>query len=93
MSDEPRITITQSGPSGSISYREGTLDLHFDWEFGGTCLAIIWGNALRQLRDTGGLAPERAREILEFVARESAAQKAPGHRFEIDEKSCEITLR
>jgi hypothetical protein len=93
MPEQRQITITESGRSGSISYREGTLELHFDWEFGGTCLAVITGESLRRLRDTGGLSAEQAREILEFVAQQAVAQKAPGHPFDIDERACEIELR
>ncbi len=93
MLDGRNVTITDSGRSGTISYREGALELHFDWEFGGSCLAFIWGNSLRNLRDNGGLSPERAREILDFVARQTVADRAPGHSFEIDEPQCEITIR
>lgn len=93
MPEERQVTITDSGRSGSIQYREGTLELHFDWEFGGTCLAVISGDALRRGRDTGGLTPERARDILEYVAWQTVAEKAPGHPFEIDERACEITIR
>jgi hypothetical protein len=93
MPQERSVAITDSGRGGSILYREGSLELRFDWEFGGSCLALIWGSALRYLRDSGGLSPERAREILEFVAGETVAQKAAGHPFAIDEQQCEITIR
>jgi hypothetical protein len=93
MPEQRSVTITDSGRSGTISYREGCLELRFDWEFGGSCLAFILGNALRYQRDSGGLSPERTREILEFVAQQTVAQKAAGHSFAIDEQQCEITIR
>ena len=86
------VVIESSGRCGYIWYSEGPLRICFDWEFGGTCLVVIWTKALRDLRDSGSVTADRAREILNFVAQHAVAQKAPGHAFEIDEEQCGITI-
>jgi hypothetical protein len=92
MIEEPQVVIETSGRSGSICYCEGPLRIGFDWEFGGTCVALIWGNSLLRLRESGAVSVERARDILRFVAQQVVAQKAPGCSVEIDEDRCEITV-
>ena len=89
---ERQVLIEGSGRCGSIWYCEGPLRIEFDWEIGGACVALIWGNALRQLRDSGSVTVDRAQEILSFVARQAVEQKAPSCAFEIDEERCEITI-
>lgn len=88
-----QIVIETSGRCGSIWYCEGSLRIEFDWEFGGSCVALIWGHSLRHLRDSGSVTVERARAILRFVAEQAVAQKAPSCTFDIDEERCEITIR
>jgi hypothetical protein len=92
MAVEREIEIESSGRSGSIWYVEGPAKIRFDWEFGGTCVALIWGDSLRHLRDSGSITADRARDILNFVARRAVAEKAPNCRFELDELRCEITI-
>ncbi len=92
MPEERQVTVETHGRGGTIWYCEGPLRIGFDWEFGGSCLALIWGGSLRQMRDAGSVTADRAREILDFVARQVIAQKASGYSFKIDEASCEITV-
>jgi len=92
MPEERQVVIETTGRGGSIWYCEGPLRIRFDWEFGGTCVALIFGDSLRELRDSGSVTVDRAREILSFVARQAVAQKATSCAFDIDEERCGITI-
>jgi hypothetical protein len=92
MSDQPQVTIEESGRSGSIWYREGSYQVRFDWEFGGSCLAIIWSQELLAAVQSGSITPDRARQILDFVAEQTIAQKANNSKFKIDAETCDITI-
>lgn len=92
MQEERQVVIETNGRGGTIWYCEGPLRIRFDWELGGTCLALIWGDSLRKLRDSGSLNVDRAAEILKFVASQAVAQKATGYSFDLDEERCQITI-
>jgi hypothetical protein len=79
-SENWQVQISQSGRGGTIEYQEEGCTIRFDWEFGGSVLAIIfppssWPSSLLS----------RRREIIERVGAEAVRQKAPNSRAEIDD--------
>lgn len=89
-----RVTITQSGRSGSVDYHEPEGHLSFYWEFGGgDTVALLWGGDAAAWSARHPWASARRREILERVAQEVVRQKAPTCRAEIDEVQGIITVR
>ncbi len=92
MPDQPQVMIEENGRGGTIWYREGSFEVRFDWEFGGSCLALIWSQELCAARSSGSVTPARAQQILEFVAAQAIEQKAPNSKFKIDAETCDITI-
>jgi len=86
------VTISQNGRAGSISYREVEREVLFDWEFGGSVVALIWGTNSRDWDRCHPWAVGRQSEIFDFVAKEVICQKAPTSNFEIDLASGTITI-
>lgn len=89
---EHSVTITESGRSGTVTYREPAGTLSGYWEFGGgNVLAIV------QMGDSASWkkypwAVERRASILRAVADEVIRQRAPSARADIDEVTGDITL-
>ena len=92
MTVEREVRISQSGRSGTIAYREGENELLFDWEFGGSVVAILWGTAKREWDIRHPWASGRQLEIYTFVAQEVIRQKGPTLSFKIDLVSGEIDI-
>ena len=93
-SGKPSVEITGTGRSGRVIYREAGGELTFHWEIGGRdAIAIIQTGTREAWNAQYRWAAGRRSEILRFVAAETARQKAPGARVEIDEKAGDIVLR
>ena len=86
------VTISQRGRAGSIAYREGAEAVTFEWEFGGSVVALIWGTKRSAWDGSCPWAKGRQAEIYDFVAKEVIRQKAPNSRIEIDLDSGTITV-
>lgn len=87
------MTISESGRSGIVQYREPGGELAFHWEFGGGDVVAIVQCGDHGRWEAYPWAIARRPEILGFVAREVVRQKAPGCRAEIDERTGDILLR
>ena len=86
-SEQRSVKIVESGPSGSIEYRDSAGSMTFYWEFGGgETVAIIWIGDLASWSNKYPWAIDYRARILERVAREVIRQKAPTCRSDIDEK-------
>jgi hypothetical protein len=88
----PEVTIEQTGRGGSIYYREGENTIVFDWEFGGSALALLFGVDTEHWDARYPWAIGRQAEIYDFVAKEVVRQQASGHRYKIDLASGDITI-
>jgi hypothetical protein len=86
------VTISQSGRAGSISYREGVEEAVFQWEFGGSVVALIWGTKRIDWDVSHPWAAGRQAEVYNFVAKEVIRQKAPNSGFDIELESGTITV-
>jgi hypothetical protein len=86
------VTISQGGRGGFITYREGTEAAIFEWEIGGSVLALIWGTKKHEWDLRHPWAKGRQGEIYNFVASEVVRQKAQNSAFEIELESGMITL-
>jgi hypothetical protein len=86
------VAISQRGRCGSISYRESDNEIVFDWEFGGSAVALVWGTKMKDWIICHTWAANRQQEIYTFVANEVIRQKAPTSNFEIDLASGTITI-
>jgi len=90
----PDVTITESGRTGSVVYREAGGELSFSWEFGGRdVVAIVQPSDAASWRNPASWVAARRAAILRFVADELIRQKAPSCRAEIDETAGSIVLR
>ncbi len=89
---EGSVTITESGRTGTVTYREAGGTLGFHWEFGGDVLAIIQISDTTAWKSGSTWFAGRQSEILRFVADEAIRQKAPSCRAEINEANGEILL-
>ena len=87
------VTISENGRGGSIYYREGENTITFDWEFGGSALALIFGTAAEHWDKNYPWAVGRQAEIYDAVAKEVVRQRAAGHPFKIDLDTGDITIR
>lgn len=91
---ERNVSITGSGRSGQVVYREAAGELSFYWEFGGgDVVASVQVGTETEWRTKHLWAAERRSEILRFLAAELVRQKAPSCRAEIDERRGWINLR
>jgi hypothetical protein len=90
---ESEVTISEKFRGGSISYREGDKEIPFEWEFGGSVLALIWGTKRLDWDRCYPWATGRQPDIYDFIAKEVIRQKAPSSKSEIDLASGTITIR
>jgi hypothetical protein len=86
------VTILQHGRGGTISYREGDNEVLFEWEFGGSVVALIWGTSRKDWDGCHRWAVGRQPEIYDSVAKEVIRQKAPTSAYEIDLESGTLTV-
>jgi hypothetical protein len=86
------VKIVQRGRSGLISYSEGVETVVFDWEFGGSVVALIWGTKKLVWDRSHPWAAGRQAEVYAVVAKEVIRQKAPNSEFEINLDSGMITI-
>jgi hypothetical protein len=86
------VTISTMGRCGLIFYREGAETARFDWEFGGSVIALLWGAKKSAWDESYPWARGRQAEIYDFVAKEVIRQKAPNSRAEINLVSGAITV-
>lgn len=90
---ERKVSITQEGRSGSVTYAEDGGRINGWWEFGGGDAVTLISMGSREEWRTGHTwALGQRAAILSFVAGEVLRQKAPGCRAEIDEESGLITV-
>jgi hypothetical protein len=89
---EKEVTISQKFRGGSIFYREGDKEVPFEWEFGGSVVALIWGTKGQDWDRCHPWAAGRQPEVYDFVAKEVIRQKAPTSNFEIDLTAGMITV-
>jgi len=89
---ETEVIISQKFRGGSILYREGNKEVCFEWEFGGSVIALIWGTKRQDWDRCHPWAAGRQPEVYDFVAKEAIRQKAPNSKFEIDLASGIITI-
>lgn len=89
-----QLHYTQNGRGGTITYREESICIHFDWEFGGgNCVAIVFVPTEAQWEKTTGLSLAKRLPILEFVAQQVVRDQAPTCRYEISDPWIEILHR
>ncbi len=92
--DRPRVTITEEGRSGTVSYEEGVQRISGWWEFaGGDAIAIVSMGDEASWQRVHPWAAERRAEILRVVADQVVRQKASGSRADIDEEGGWIAIR
>ncbi len=92
--DRPRVTITEEGRSGTVSYEEGVQRISGWWEFaGGDAIAIVSMGDEASWQRVHPWAAERRAEILHIVADQVVRQKASGSRADVDEEGGWITIR
>jgi hypothetical protein len=89
---EAEVTISQRFRGGLIFYRESEREATFEWEFGGSVVALIWGTKRQDWDRSHPWAAGRQFEVYSFVAMEVIRQKAPTSNFEIDLASGMITV-
>ncbi len=89
-----KVTVTSTGRSGTVEYREGRESCRLYWEFGGgDVLAML---SIPSTQDWDRLYPwaqGRRQDILQTVARETQRQRAPHARIEWDEARLCIYFR
>lgn len=80
-----KVTITEDGRSGSVSYTESNGTISGWWEFaGGDAIAIVSMGSAGEWKHGHPWAMEKRAEILRFVGEEVVRQKAGGCKAEID---------
>jgi hypothetical protein len=80
------VDIVESGPSGTITYREPGHSLGCYWEFGGgETLAIVSVDSQATWDKNHPWTRGRRAEILHRIASEVLRQKAPSHAAQIDD--------
>jgi hypothetical protein len=94
VSNDWRVEMPMSGPSGYITYHEGSSAASFYWEFGGgDVVAIIYIGQPSEWNTQYPWATDRRSEILERVIQEVIRQRSPTCEADTDEKSGFIYLR
>ncbi len=78
-----RIEIEDHGQCGLAHYREDANHAVFDWEIGGSVVALVWARDSDTWAVSHPWAAGRDREILIRVAEELTRQRAPGCRVEL----------
>ncbi|TLV03040.1 hypothetical protein [Dyadobacter luticola] len=79
------LDYEQEGRGGTITYREADVKIRFDWEFaGGRAMVLIFIPEGEYWEAHTKTPLSRRLEILHRMATQVIADKAPGHRFEID---------
>jgi hypothetical protein len=89
---ESEVAISQKGRGGAIFYREGDREVAFEWEIGGSVVALIWGTKRQDWDRCHPWAAGRQAEVYDLVARDVIRQKSPTSHFEIDLASGMITI-
>lgn len=80
-----KVTITEDGRSGTVSYTEDGRTISGWWEFaGGDAIAMVNMGSESGWRLQHPWAMDRRAEILRFVGEEVVRQKASGCKAEID---------
>lgn len=86
-----RLEYTQDGRGGSIYYKEGELNIHFDWEFGGgNAVVIIYIPEVKHWEPRTGTPLSRRDEILTFLCEQVIRDQAPGCHSKIYSNSISI---
>lgn len=86
--NKARVTITEDGRSGSVTWQQEDQTVTGWWEFaGGDALALV------RLDPPADWSPDRRAALFRCVADEVIRQKCPGHRAEIDAEGGWITIR
>jgi hypothetical protein len=88
----PVVTISREFRAGLISYQEGENEAQFDWEIGGSVVALIWGTKRRDWESRYPWAAGRQSEIYDFVAKEVIRREAPNSKSKIDLETGTITI-
>ena len=87
------VKIIDQFRGGIIHYREDDKTVMFEWEFGGSVTALIWGAKARDWDTQYPWAVGRQAEIYEVVAKEAIRHQSPASTFETDLTSGTITIR
>ncbi len=91
--DDWKVDIRELGRYGNVDYREGARTIRLFWEFGGgATIAIISGPLPGEWEHSYPWAQGRLYEILCRVAGEVVRLRAPGSRFEIEERRTTILV-
>jgi hypothetical protein len=89
-----KVTITEAGRSGDVTYEEDGRSITGWWEFaGGDAVAVVSMGSADDWSKRYAWAAERRAAILRFVADEVVRQKASGCKADIDEAGGWIELR
>src|SRR6516225_7904699 len=76
------VKISDRFRGGFIHYHEGENVVVFEWEFGGSVTALIWGAKAEEWDKLYPWAVGRQAEIYECVAKEAIRQKSPASTYE-----------
>lgn len=80
---DARVTYEQQGRGGTVVFQRETLQLRFDWEFGGgDAIALVFVPAEAHWQAQTGLPTEERLPILDFVGRQILADQG-GARYEL----------
>lgn len=87
------VEIEESGRAGYIHYKEQGKVITFDYEIGGSVVALIWPPDKNIWDIKYPWASGRRQEIIERVKKEVLRQKAPNSIAEEDEKHNVIYIK
>lgn len=94
MEQNARVTITEEGRSGSVTYEEQGRSISGWWEFaGGDAIAIVCMGGAEEWNARHAWAVDRRTAILRLIADAVIRQKAGGCSAEIEEEGGWITIR
>ncbi|MCF0069986.1 hypothetical protein LZD49_05855 [Dyadobacter sp. CY261] len=87
----PTVEYTQDGRGGIIYYKEGDINIRFDWEFGGGNAVVIFYIPEIKYWEAQTRTPlSRRDEILRFVCEQVIRDQAPGCKYKIYGNSISI---
>jgi len=88
-----RVRIEGTGRCGCAHYFEDDKKITFDWEIGGTVVAILWSCPVEEWNVKYPWAEGRNEEILKFVADEAIRQKSPGCIAELQSDGTTVHIK
>ncbi len=81
----------QDGRGGTITYRDGEINIPFNWELAmPPGVIMIFIPKAQHWESRTGLPSDSRTEILEFVSQQVIIDKAPGCKYEIGEEIIDI---